>query len=357
MSVRKRYGHYYTDFRFKDKRIVKKVPGGVTDKRQAQEWENFLKYKYQRGEMGLLSQEDSALADLVKIYLDYCKTNKAKATYIRDERTIRTFLAISGLKKLSELTPMAIENYKRIRLDTRLPNVNHKPGRPSRPPKPISKRTINLEIKTIKAMLNKLVALKQIAQNPIKSVDKLPGPESRAIEYLDKPEVDALLNAARDSVFFPIFYTFLKTGMRKGEIINLEWSDVNFDRKRMRIINKENYSPKWYKERHIPFDEKLAEILRPLHRAGERYVFPTKRGCARENNLLREVKRIGRKAGIQKNVTLHMLRHTYTSHLVMAGVPLSSVRELLGHSDFKTTLRYAHLAPDHLSGAVEKLPF
>ncbi len=357
MSVRKRYGHYYTDFRFKGNRIVKKVPGGVTDRRQAQEWEDYLKYKYQRGEMGLLKPDDFDLDSLVKIYLDYSKTNKAKATYIRDERTIRTFLQISGLKKFSEITPMAMENYKQIRLGERLPNVNHKPGVAHPKPRPISKRTINLEIKAIKAMFNKLVALKQITENPIKLVSKLPGPESRPVEFLDKSEVDAFLQAARTSILYPVFYTFLKTGMRKGELINLEWTDVDFTRKRLRIINKENYSPKWYKERYIPFDDKLAEILQSVYKASHRYVFPNKRGRARDNNLLREVQRIARKAGIQKHITLHMLRHTYASHLVMAGESLTTIKALLGHSDFQTTLRYAHLSPDHLSSAVTKLPY
>lgn len=60
---------------------------------------------------------------------------------------------------------------------------------------------------------------------------------------------------------------------------------------------------------------------------------------------------------ILKGVGWHTLRHTFASHLVMADVNLRTIKELLGHSDIKTTMIYAHLAPEHLKGAVERLAF
>jgi site-specific recombinase XerD len=80
-------------------------------------------------------------------------------------------------------------------------------------------------------------------------------------------------------------------------------------------------------------------------------------GTIRENNLFRELQRTAKKAKIKKHVTVHMLRHTYASHLVMNGVDLRTVQELLGHSSIKTTQRYAHLAPDHLQDAIKKISF
>ena len=61
-------------------------------------------------------------------------------------------------------------------------------------------------------------------------------------------------------------------------------------------------------------------------------------------------------AGI-RHVFMHVFRHTLASHLVMAGVDLRTVQQLMGHKDIKMTMRYAHLAPDHLKGAVERLDF
>jgi site-specific recombinase XerD len=67
--------------------------------------------------------------------------------------------------------------------------------------------------------------------------------------------------------------------------------------------------------------------------------------------------RIGQEAGIKDLTTLHSLRHTFASQLVMKGVDLATLKALPGHSDIQTTMIYAHLAPIHLAGAVEKLKF
>lgn len=73
----------------------------------------------------------------------------------------------------------------------------------------------------------------------------------------------------------------------------------------------------------------------------------------------RVIKRLGEaaKAADLTDVTLHTLRHTFASHLVMSGVDLPSVQKLMGHKDIKTTMRYAYLVPDHLRAAMAMLDF
>ncbi len=66
---------------------------------------------------------------------------------------------------------------------------------------------------------------------------------------------------------------------------------------------------------------------------------------------------IAMQAGIPGLAKIHTLRHTFASHLVMSGVGLSTVKKLMGHSDIQTTMIYAHLAPDHLAEAVDRLSF
>jgi site-specific recombinase XerD len=87
------------------------------------------------------------------------------------------------------------------------------------------------------------------------------------------------------------------------------------------------------------------------------YVFKVK-AAGRSRNWMREqLIKIATKAGISDLTKLHTLRHTFASHLVMKGVDLPTVMKLMGHSDIQTTMIYAHLAPDHLAGAVNKLDF
>jgi len=175
MTVRKRYArHYYTDFYAHGKRIVRKVPGGVTNREVAQQYENDLKLKMLKGEIGI-SRINPDLSDLIKEYLAFSRTNKALASYQRDEVALRNFISVTGHKKLSDLTPRSIEKYKQTRLET------------------MSKRTVNLEITMLKAMLNKMVELGAIPENPIKAVKKIRGPESKTLEFLTRDEIDVLL--------------------------------------------------------------------------------------------------------------------------------------------------------------------
>ncbi len=338
MTVRKRYKrHYYTDFYVHGKRIVRKIPGGIANRDVAQQYENNLKLKMLKGEIGI-ARRDFDLAELVREYLQFSKTNKAPASHRRDELALRSFLTVTGFTKLAEVTPRSIEKYKQTRLET------------------VSKRTVNLEITMLKAMLNKMVALEVIPENPIKSVSKIRGPESKTLEFLTKEEV-AILLPALSPAYYPVIYTFLKTGLRSSELVYLEWEDIDFDKLLIRVVNKKAHPTKSYKPRYIPMDQKLADLLKSIKRTKSSYVFVTERETIRKNNLITNIKRAARLAGIKKNVTIHMLRHTYASHLVMAGVDLPTVKTLLGHADIHTTMRYAHLAPDHLRQAADKLSF
>ena len=87
------------------------------------------------------------------------------------------------------------------------------------------------------------------------------------------------------------------------------------------------------------------------------FVFPHKDGGKIKMKLRDKLIQIAKQAGIDDLTRVHTLRHTFASHLVMKGVDLPTVMKLMGHSDIQTTMIYAHLAPDHLAGAVNKLDF
>ena len=106
--------------------------------------------------------------------------------------------------------------------------------------------------------------------------------------------------------------------------------------------------------REVPRTDTLRATLQPLpRRLASDYVFPGKTGQGLVD-IRRRFQRVLQEAGIEGFV-FHDLRHTFASHLVMAGVDLVTVKEFLGHKDLKMTLRYAHLAPDYKRAAMSRL--
>lgn len=171
------------------------------------------------------------------------------------------------------------------------------------------------------------------------------------------PEESARLLAHVNGLWRDIIFTALKTGLRRGELKALQWSDINWKTRVLTVrhswceYKKELSSPKSNLGRHIPLTDELYKRLLQLKK-DTGFVFldaRSKKFCIRE--LARKIDEACKKAKI-KRVTCHDLRHTFASHLAMAGAPLIAIQELLGHSDIKTTMRYAHIAPSTLRETV-----
>ena len=136
----------------------------------------------------------------------------------------------------------------------------------------------------------------------------------------------------------------LFTGMRRGEIFNLKWSDINFQKKIIRIRN-----PKGGQDVTIPLNEPTEKVLTTHPNIGSDYVFPGLNG-GRRNNCTRPMKRIKEKADLPDDFRMfHGLRHVYASQLASSGkVDLYTLQTLMTHKSPLMTQRYAHLRNDTL---------
>ena len=148
----------------------------------------------------------------------------------------------------------------------------------------------------------------------------------------------------------PLIIMSLKTGMRRGELFDLEWPDVDLRRK---VVTVRGEIAKSSKTRHIPLSPTALAAMKnwkkqSTDRTGR--VFPADDG-GRLDNVKRSWASLLKAADIQQ-FRWHDMRHDFASKLVMQGVPLNTVRELCGHADLNTTLRYAHLAPDHKADTI-----
>lgn len=361
--VFKRGDIWYIDARAKGRRIRRRVG---PSRKLAESALREVEAKLARDEFGL-TKGDISLASLIEKFLEYHATNNRVSTAKRYKAIVDHFRRFLDAKSpdvvmLSQITPELMESYKGFRRNEWVnPNGKRIDGGSAvteSTRKGARARTVNLEVDGIKAMLNLAIEWGYLRENPLKRVKSLKEDDRKPFRYLTVDECTRLLEAASGDIY-PIFYLFLNTGMRKAELINLQWSDVDLDRKRILIRRKEFWVPKTG-EREIPMTIGVAKLLKKLKIVNDRglkseFVFSHTDGGRLKTKLRRRLIETAVKADIPDLTKIHSLRHTFASHLVMKGVDLPTVKKLLGHADIQTTMIYAHLAPDHLADAVNKL--
>jgi len=211
--------------------------------------------------------------------------------------------------------------------------------------------TVNKYLVILKHMLRKAVEWNMVEDFILKRLSSIKQLRlnNRRLRYLTKEEIERFLSCC-DEKLYPIVFTALNTGMRKSEILGLKWSNVDLKNGYIYIERSKNEE-----SRVIPMNKRLLELFKRMYekRQGD-YVFINPKTGDRYKDIKSAFKTALKKAGI-KNFHFHDLRHTFASHLVMAGVDLTTVKELLGHKDIKMTLRYSHLAPEHKQKAVNVL--
>jgi integrase len=143
----------------------------------------------------------------------------------------------------------------------------------------------------------------------------------------------------------------MNSGLRRGELFGLTWADVDLCQKTLLVRAQTSKSRRW---RRIPLNAEALDVLRRWKRPDATgLVFPGSSG-QRMTNINRSWASLVAAAKL-KDCRFHDLRHHFASRLVMAGASLFTVKELLGHSDFKMTARYSHLSKDHKAAAVEMI--
>ena len=171
---------------------------------------------------------------------------------------------------------------------------------------------------------------------------------NKRLRFLSIEECQTLIKSC-DNHLRPIVIMALNTGMKKGEILNLKWDDVDMTHWFILLANTKNGE-----KREVPIAETLRKTLKELFRGSQMrpqridvpYVFHDYTTGSPYLNVQRSFTTACRKANI-KDFRFHELRHTFASHLVMAGIDLTTIKELLGHKTLTMTLRYAHPAPSH----------
>src|SRR5262245_42138824 len=201
-------------------------------------------------------------------------------------------------------------------------------------------------------MLAQAVSWKLLDVNPARDVRGFKVQNAR-LRYLEPEELVRVLAAAQRDVaapwLVPAIILAVHMGVRQGELLRLRWSDLSPTLHLATIPLTKNNEVK-----HVPLNAEVQAVLAALPRHGATVLaWPWGEPISRIT-LYHAFQRALAAAGIT-DFRWHDLRHTFASHLVMAGVDLHTTGELLGHRDPQSTRRYAHLSPAHKAAAVAKL--
>jgi integrase len=274
------------------------------------------------------------LQQLAEEYLAY-KEQRGKRSLKEDTRILATRLlpAFGGDLPVRQLSAAAVAQYERKRAGE------------------VSAFTVANELTVLRHMLRLGRRWGYLDQVP--DVEMPTKPDGRR-EYLEESEITRLLKACAPSrnPYLPTIVTLaLNTGMRKGEILGLEWERVDLAAHRITL-----YRTKSGKPRGIPIIRPVYDALVALEPEEKRrtgLVFHRRGGAA-----WGQVRTAFTQALSRASITgfrFHDLRHTFASHFVMRGGSLKALQEILGHADYRMTLRYSHLSPAHLRADMDRM--
>ncbi|MCX8021482.1 MAG: tyrosine-type recombinase/integrase [Syntrophorhabdaceae bacterium] len=300
----------------KDKRLAEAIRGKIMTKIIEKKW------------FDIDPASEHTFGEMMDRFMTEHAPRRAKSTEKRYTCALKHLT-----RYLNEVTPDQISTYMHNRKNEGASNA-----------------TINREFAMLSKAFN--LAFKEwewVKENPCSRIQKFQ--ENNLIDrWLTVEEEKALLEHAKDYLngnLKDIIIFALNTGMREGEIINLKWEDVDFDRHAIVVKNTKTRVP-----RTVPANNTVIELLSRRRQGRGGYVFSTSRGTKiGARNLLRSFYGALKKAGIT-SFRFHDLRHTFATRLVQGGVDLYTVSKLLGHSQVTTAQRYAHHSPESLRPSV-----
>jgi integrase len=314
----------------------------VTSKSAAQRWgENRERYLLQNG-LPRAKKEVPTLKEFAPRFLDgHARANRQKPSGVASKELLLRVHLVPWLGH-KQLDAIATEDVQRLKqnLEVKAP------------------KTVNNALTVLSVLLRKAVEWNVIDRMPC-TVRLLPITKSTA-SFHDFGEYERLVEAAEfiDSTTHLIVLLGGDAGLRCGEMIALEWSDVDLAKRQLCVRrsdwNGQVSAPKSGRIRYVPLTLRLVGAFRQHRHLRSTRVLHHDDGTALTRQQVQyRVKRAAQRASVREGV--HVLRHTFCSHLSMRGAPARAIQELAGHSELGTTQRYMHLSPAALDAAIQLL--
>jgi integrase len=280
--------------------------------------------------------EQYMFSEFKKSYIEHVKTDKAPKTLENVERVFKHFEAFFGDKSISEFVPEDLEKYKASRKGK------------------VRDVTINNEIRTIKAAFQKAVDWGRLKEHPFGRIKQIRVPEEDARPFT-KDEFKKLCNVIKDDSFLRIVKFAVLTGMRRGEILNLRWENIDISKKKITVVSSGEHRVKHGKMRKIPINDEVVGILEKVKNDSD-YVFINKQKRPyNDDTVTKKFKDYIRMAKLPDELHFHSLRETFASWGMSEGISHYAMKQLLGHASVKTTEGYSIYDDDRLSEDVSRI--
>ncbi|MDP9168973.1 MAG: site-specific tyrosine recombinase XerD [Acidobacteriota bacterium] len=287
-------------------------------------------------------QAESPIFRAIANYLAFCRMEKGLS-----RNSLESYAAdLAGFRAFAE--PLAPTGYPDAEVLVKYLNSLYK--------KDLSSRTIARHLSVVRGLFHYLLSEQLIAADPTEHLSS-PKQWSTIPKFLNREQIEKLISAPdlskstgqRDRAMLELLYA---TGIRVSELIQLRSSNLDAQMGLVRVTGKGN------KQRLVPVHATALEIIRQyieearpalLKAKTSPYLFVTARGGAMTRQAFWfSVKLNGKRAGIFHNLSPHVLRHTFATHLLEGGADLRSVQTMLGHADLATTEIYTHVVRSRL---------
>ena len=326
------------------KRVRERKRKAIPSKSAARRWGQTRERDLLMSGLPKVRKEVPTLEAFVGRFLDgYARADRHKPSGVAAKETIlRVHLVpLFGRRKLDAITNEDVQRLKRC--------LHQK-----------SPKTVNNVLTTLNKLLKVAVEWKVIGALPC-TIRLLSIPASEAT-FHDFDEYERLVTAAQavDANAHLLVLLGGEAGMRCGEMMALEGRDVDLKRGQLTIRHSEwkghVTTPKGGRHREVPLTRRLASALRQRrHLRGRRVLVEPRTGASLTQKMVQDrVRWAARRANLEHE-GVHILRHTFCSHLAMRGAPARAIQKLAGHQDLSTTQRYMHLSPAAVRGAIELL--
>ncbi len=227
--------------------------------------------------------------------------------------------------------------------------------------------SINIYLRHIKSAFNSAINYGLIDENPFKQIQQLTVPD-KIRPILNDAEWLKLFETAKEMFMVRIIKFALLTGMRRSEIVHLQWKDLDFEGRKILVQSKEDFKTKTRKHREIPITETILKVLKSpafgtqtniySMRDQNSYVFGKENGFRITPNCIsHKFKKLVRMAGLNDKICFHSLRHTALTKMALKGTPIFVLKEIAGHSSISTTQKYLHCNTETMGRFMKEVDF